>query len=581
VLPLVLLIVGLYAWRVIDHWRANAAIREKGEAAAEAVGAAQNKEYDIDATIRYMSELDRLMAAESRDYLAVLENMAAQKHDRIAPELVEARAKLLRELTAVYIEVSRDADRELVYQEYRGGFAMWMSSLRADLVTGFQWNPDEFKKRFDEKVRLQAEQAESRGKIRQARVQFVDHLSEYMVVYNKYKTEWDEFCRLRDQAYLHAAAGRWEKALSAADAARAKSFHDRESILLRAAALSHVAEATPAQLSAASGELDELLKRDADFEGTALFLQGVLAERAGDTERAQELFELANTRFPRQFESYHRIADLYDLRTYLRHSDEGQKVLHVFRSMATGSGAFSPRIHQLVEGATVETALLAESPTVVRHFRDRIRDHQAATARLEEARAELGDAQGMAIRSFGVGVFWIRLFEPSKLEKAVREARFPLEERVRQLSAIDILACLYADMEHLHRQSGGGTFSSLSSDAVTLVYTPVADPKAKADPPPPTRARLTLHNASDLEHRNVAIVLAIRYTDMNKGSHEFRLFPTTAPALAPNAATPLGEADLSATIAGQPKSVTDIVDLTAIAITDDEVFLARGELGKE
>ena len=568
VLPLAVLVTGLFAWRMIANARAAALLRGQGDAAATSVQAGASPDYSIDETMRAMNELDRLLQVGAPDFLSYLQHMANSEYRNMAPEMAAARAELIRELTAQYSIVANEADREAVFQEYRGGMDALFSSAGMSAFGGFTFDPTAFREHMRQAQAIRRERQVSNERVRNARLKFIDALTEYMKTYYRFRGEWDAFCRLRDQAYFQIAEGDWKGALAASDAALAKSPRDREARLLRAWALAKQVETPATELRAEAARLEELLAENPELEGAILLAQALMHERLGDDAKAEDLLNMAKTRFPKQIANFHQLADLYTMRDYLKKSPEGVAVLRQFEALVTGSGTFNPEL-QAIGTNSADGVLRVENSAAIPsemlgQIRVKLQQHQANQAALQEARTSLANVGAKVMSEHGaVRSMWLRVWDAPAYARMTRAAALPLEIRIAELEGLNLLSAIHSDVMAL----------SASRAAAMQVTDPAQARVTYAVTAGSAKAKLVLLNARAAALTNATVVLLVRYTDAQPGDFEYRMLPQTLPKIEAQSTTELGEVDFAHTSDGTPKGAADIVEMFALIVSDEELLV--------
>ncbi|MBX3727734.1 MAG: hypothetical protein KF858_01005 [Candidatus Sumerlaeia bacterium] len=503
-------IVGCQAWKHIGPMIRGAV----GEHRAQQVfGPALERltpvpePYDIDKTIRVIHALD--LALDNRtDLREYLDTIARQDFRGVAPEVLEARARMLEQLKHLYALSAEEKDHQLLFAKYRRLFLSAITSIEGDLGFGIGvgFDSNVARQRLERLDAEEDKQRTIRKEIRAVEQQLLDALVGYSEVYYKYLEEWDRVCLARDRAYLAVADRQWDKAIEAAERTAELAPFDNEAVLLRAMAL---LESQPPQEGPASESTDTArrllaatIDANPDRTAPALLLLGVAEREAGNFNEARLLLDQAAAYYPRQAEYLTDRVDAYRMRAFLRKSREGRRVLELYKSTMLGAGYFSPDL---------QLARLHRDQGSHDAMREKVLDHFSRRRAQRQLDYLISDLD-FCTEFLGIDYFKI----------------FPEE--------------FYLDLEYTTTLMGFG-------DAISLNVT--------------NRSDRTLHNAT--------LVLCIHFTDMVRGDYETFLAPKTATVVQPGQKTDFGRLNIRFDLYGIRKGVRDIVECRAILISNEAV----------
>lgn len=586
------LIVGIVGNIVLRNYLERRELRLQGERAAEALLRAQEKQYNIDDTIRAMNNLDRMIASRDIGFVEFLELSARRRATGIAPEIAQQRAKLIRQMTSLYAEISAEEDRKELYDDYRYSFHNIVLTLKGASGIVLPGSPVDRAQRENLELALQNMQkgAKARETIREQRLEFVAELDAYYKVYYTYFDEWNQFCRLRDDVYFNMAEGRWVAAIDAADRALKVSPTDSETLLLKARAIlesSRNNENGKAQRVVVRQIVDRVRARTPDLQAPCDLLEAVALAQDGEREAARQRLSSARIAYEKLAMLYPQYAELYELRGYLRNSPEGVRVLQSFRGIYLGSGYFSPNL-QAVDLGLAEGK---EREELLKHFRGRIATDQRNQAEMVEVKQALTKTAERVADEAG---WWKRFTDSSAVEKDVTKAQLPDQERLRELQTLSILDMLKSDADFALRRFGESVVAR-DREWGYLLYRPAGDGagsgggashlvhgKDRAEgetvsaPGNETRVMLAFRSVSAPDLSNVSIVALVQYTDMQTGDYAYIRLPRSAATLTAGKTTRLESADFAYVHAGQKKFIDDIVRCTALVISDQGIDLVLG-----
>lgn len=352
--------------------------------------------YDIEETVRIINGLE-IAQSQSNDFYEYLEYMAKQDYSLVANDIIQAKKKLLpilqrmfqlqkqhEELSEIWIiarsvgagfgALARNSDPtgtlSATAEAYATGNLMGALSLGDNLginqakAAAF----DEYDRQLELKESLSVE-------IESLKMAYIEYLTEFTPVYNKYMKEWDKLCVNKDKAYLDLYSGRMADAYNSTEKIIKEYPTNREALLLKSLSLINIGSGymnepmDGEQILTISKEinlpdtikrnikwndffieadlvLDNYLKAYPERSAPALVLKGLLHSRLGENSRAMSFFDQAAMEYPRQAARLTDLLDSYRVRTYLNKTPEGQYLLRLYRSTMEGYGMFSPNFHK-------------------------------------------------------------------------------------------------------------------------------------------------------------------------------------------------------------------------------------------
>ncbi|SFF90610.1 hypothetical protein [Prevotella sp. KH2C16] len=303
---------------------------------------ASGKDYDIERTVCVMNALE-LAQARSKDFNEYLNYMARLDYSGVAPDVLEAKERLLPILQYMFRLQGMDEELSDLWMLARsaavGGKNMPVNPIAVlgalmgeplsivaiaqgsdiDKVTNSAF--EQYKKDKDLRLAIRHDMQALEASYRQ-------YLSDYAPIYQKYMKEYDALCISKDKAYLDLYAGRPNDALADVQSILDKYPDNGEGLLLKACALivrdaqekpyelpsfikrnsevpaldSLQRQELPTNLSAAQAEAyATLLKYEAQNPARtapALVLKGLIYKNSHDLERAFSFFDQAPSSIP-------------------------------------------------------------------------------------------------------------------------------------------------------------------------------------------------------------------------------------------------------------------------------------------
>jgi tetratricopeptide (TPR) repeat protein len=514
-----------------------------------------NKDYDLEKTVRVMNALE-LAQANSEDFDEFLKVMARQDYDGVAPDVLEAKQKMLPVLQYMYQLQALDKNLSDAWMLARsaatGGMEMTRRVNILDIVNTVMGNPivllDIFHQEDASKVTHKAfanyrKDKELRQNVRndiaKLEASYQQYLTDYAPIYHKYMKEYDALCVEKDKVYLDLYGGQAESALQGADALLKKYPQCAEAQLLKAQAeiiltphqlprggekvLDEIPEGgkeAPYQCPRKEGDkaaseslpsgrlegvlstLDNYIEQNPGKTAPALLLRGVLYQRMGESEQALSCFHQASVEYPRQAAQLSDMLDSYCMRTYLNKTSEGLYLLQLYRSMMEGNGVFSPNLMKA--------------------------KYYADTNRQEESKNEIYN-------------HFFRRGNQKYYDGLLSDMQFceqNLPVGFKQL----LIDRKFLDVK-------------VEPDSKWLVLTDDEE------------MQVTIRNKSGKRLENVRLFLCIHYTDMYKDEYDVVKVPQTVSIIEPDEEIEIKDVPLGY----REKKYTDITRIRAIAMTDDRL----------
>lgn len=313
--------------------------------------------YDIDKTIRVIHEIDQAIINNDNleDYLL---KISKQDYRNVAPEVLEARKKLLQTTMEIYARQTKLKDQpdywDLI-REYTlaAGSGINPAGLASPIPTdAIQFDPNLSKKTYKDYLESKKVSEEVKGEIRELKTKLLKQLYEYSTVYYKYYDEWDRVCLHRDKGYLAIKSAQWDVVENEANKAIEKAPYDKEAHVLKGlamvAAMPSAAEPNislnerPTVDMSTLPFLDKFIEKNPGYSAPALLLKGVYHLKKGDMKAAKLLFEESAAYYPKQADMLQNNFDPYRMRSYLRKSKEGNQITEMYKTTMLGGGFFTP-----------------------------------------------------------------------------------------------------------------------------------------------------------------------------------------------------------------------------------------------
>ena len=514
-----------------------------------------NKDYDLEKTVRVMNALE-LAQANSENFDEFLKVMARQDYDGVAPDVLEAKQKMLPVLQYMYqlqaLDKSLSDAWMLARSAATGGMEMTRRVNIMDIVNTVMGNPivllDIFHQEDASKVTHKAfanyrKDKELRQNVRndiaKLEASYQQYLTDYAPIYHKYMKEYDALCVEKDKVYLDLYGGQTESALQGADAILKKYPNCTEGQLLKAQAeivmgVKNHPQSLPKErrldkktaeititdtiqnpslgeghraglgshFASAFNILDDYVAQNPGKTAPALLLRGVLYQRMGESEQALSCFHQASVEYPRQAAQLSDMLDSYCMRTYLNKTSEGLYLLQLYRSMMEGNGVFSPNLMKA--------------------------KYYADANRQEESKNEIYN-------------HFFRRGNQKYYDGLLSDMQFceqNLPVGFKQL----LIDRKFLDVK-------------VEPDSKWLVLTDDEE------------MQVTIRNKSGKRLENVRLFLCIHYTDMYKDEYDVVKVPQTVSIIEPDEEIDIKDVPLGY----REKKYTDITRIRAIAMTDDRL----------
>ena len=514
-----------------------------------------NKDYDLEKTVRVMNALE-LAQANSENFDEFLKVMARQDYDGVAPDVLEAKQKMLPVLQYMYqlqaLDKSLSDAWMLARSAATGGMEMTRRVNIMDIVNTVMGNPivllDIFHQEDASKVTHKAfanyrKDKELRQNVRndiaKLEASYQQYLTDYAPIYHKYMKEYDALCVEKDKVYLDLYGGQAESALQGADAILKKYPNCTEGQLLKAQAEIVMGVKTHSQslpkerrldkkfaeisitdtiqnpslgeghraglgshFASAFNILDDYVAQNPGKTAPALLLRGVLYQRMGESEQALSCFHQASVEYPRQAAQLSDMLDSYCMRTYLNKTSEGLYLLQLYRSMMEGNGVFSPNLMKA--------------------------KYYADTNRQEESKNEIYN-------------HFFRRGNQKYYDGLLSDMQF-CEQNLPMGFKQLLIDRKFLDVK-------------VEPDSKWLVLTDDEE------------MQVTIRNKSGKRLENVRLFLCIHYTDMYKDEYDVVKVPQTVSIIEPDEEIEIKDVPLGY----REKKYTDITRIRAIAMTDDRL----------
>lgn len=479
------------------------------------INSSSDSTYDIDKTIRVIHEIDQAIISNSNleDYLM---KISKEDYRNVAPEILEARKKLLKTTMEIYSRQTRLKDQPDYWDLIREYTLAAGSGINPEGLTnpipldGIKYDPEMTKKTYQEYLESKKVSEEIKTEIRELKTILLAQLYEYSTVYYKYYDEWDRVCLHRDKAYLAAKSNQWDVVAHEADKAMKLAPYDKEAHILKGlasvASMSGV-HAGGVQIIEAPkpGEntlsfLDEFIQKNPDYSAPAMLLKGVYMQKQGDSKSAKLLFEESAAYYPKQADKLQSNFDPYKMRAYLRKSKEGNQITEMYKTTMLGGGYFTPDL---------QLAKLHFASGNAEQGRNKVLDHFARRRNQSQWDYIISDIQ-FCENAFG-----------DEFNKILPENHF-LQLKVKP---------------------------SMIGDKLNL----------------------SVINHSQKRLKNASLILCIQFTDMMREDYVAMKADNTLPAILPGKDNDFGSQEISYSLFGKEKGVDDIALVRAIIISDEAV----------
>lgn len=479
------------------------------------INKSQDSIYDIDKTIRVIHEIDQAIVSNDNleDYLL---KISKQDYRNVAPEVLEARKKLLKTTMEIYARQTKLKDQpdywDLI-REYTlaAGSGINPAGLASPIPTdAIKFDPNLSKKTYEEYLESKKVSEEVKSEIRELKTILLKQLYEYSTVYYKYYDEWDRVCLHRDKGYLAVKSGQWDVVENEADIAIRKAPYDKEAHILKGLAMV-ASMPSIAQPNIQLGEkpilpdntqvfLDKFIQDNPGYSAPALLLKGVYHLKKGDMKTAKLLFEESAAYYPKQADLLQNNFDPYRMRSYLRKSKEGNQITEMYKTTMLGGGFFTP-------------------------------DLQLAKLYYASNNPEMGKSKVLD--------HFQRRRNQSQWDYIISDIRF----------------CETAFGKDFQKILPEHHFLQLK-----VKPTMIGD-----------KLKLSVINHSEKRLSNASLILCIQFTDMMRDDYIALKVDKTLPAILPNEENSFESMEIQYDMFGKMKGVEDIVTVRAIVISDEGV----------
>ena len=544
----------------LEHYQPIEQFVPAYEALTNQTGLVSNKDYDIEQTVRVLNALE-IAQANSKNFNEFLEYMAKQDYTGVAPDVMEAKQKLLPILQYMYKLQGQDRELNDLWMLARSA-AKGVSAADdpLGLASAVMGNPfavlnimhsDDASKATDAAFGQYEKDKELKASLKRdiekLRASYLQYLTDYAPIYHKYMKEYDALCVQKDKAYLDLYGGRVNDALGHTRQILDKYPHNSEAMLLQSMALimssngngnvndndngndnanlnlnlngegndsvpsdfrhqSSTFNLPPssfgASMAEASATLDYYIQEYPGKTAPALVLKGLMAQKMGDERGALSYFDQASIEYPRQAKQLTDMLDSYRTRTYLNKTPEGQFLQRLYSSTMEGYGLFSPNLLK------------------AKHYADQ--------GKTEEARQEI---YNHFFRRGNQGIYSALL---SDMQFCEEHLYGPFKQLLIEHSYLDV---------------------EVNPEREWLFW--------KSD----DLLNVKIINRSDMDLENVRVFLCIHYTDMYKDEYDVVKVPKTMNIIPKHSTADLDT--LRITYPG--KTYDDITRIRAIAVTDDRI----------
>lgn len=476
-------------------------------------------EYDLEETIRIIHGLDKART-EANNFDEFFEYMQIQDYSNVAPDVIEAKSKLLPILNELKMaEEDLDEANEL-WATFAGLSEVMIDQaapFAVSAVVGGGFNPgmvsqivDMGQDAFSVLEKQKNVKEEIKGKITSIREDYLSYLHDFSTVYYKYMNDWDKLCLVRDRVYLEIHQGNIDAALLSSKELLQLNPDDSEGRILRSLCLiiklqeaqemSSNEELVIDYTSEAETILESYLNDHPDRSAPALLLLGSLNWINGNIDKAISLYDQSAVEYPRQSDKLLDMLNSYEQRSYLRKTAEGMLVLELYKATMEGFGLFSPNFQKAII-ALNENDINTSKKEIVNHF----------------------------FRRGNQGVYDYLISDMIHCETYLPES-FNLI--FQEKSFLDLEA----------------STSLWDSDELNI----------------------KIINRSDVELSNVRVFLCIHFTDMHKDDYEVFKVATTVNKIEAQSTADFGSSEVVFDLYGKKKSLEDdIVTIRAIVVTDD------------
>ncbi len=445
-------------------------------------------DYDLEETIRIINGLD-IALQEKDNFDDFMLYMAHQDYSKVAPEVIDARTKLLQTLQQLYTKQTTLEEQQAFWNITKEMSGVVINNVGAeDIITHGVTLPVKAvtatKQSYAKLTQIEKDKKILQEDIQKIETDLFNQLIDYSKVYYTYVNKWDAVCVNRDMAYLAAHSNN----IPAMNTALAKVFaqypQDKEAQLLKAySMIQNMKNNTIPLINPETGNaentqilplLDQYIQAHPSETAPALLLKGVYFAQIGDMSNAKLNFEEAAVYYPKQANELSDMLNPYKMRNYLRKSKEGSYITELYKSTMLGSGYFSPDL---------QMAKMYFDKGDTKSGKEKVLDHFSRRRNQSHWDYILSDIK---FCEKNLGLNFLKLFPENQY--------------------LD----LKADIKH-----------SLSANVDYI--------------------KVGVDNRSDVRLHNVSLILCIQYTEMNKEDYVTVKMEKTLPELLPNTYNDFGE----------------------------------------
>jgi tetratricopeptide (TPR) repeat protein len=319
-------------------------------------------EYNLERTVQVIHALEGA-PANLKDFNAYSNYLASFDYSGVSPDVILAQSLMVPVVREMF---DAQADREenesawRAFQDLQGPTSLAIggaiSFVTSDPISGAVDMIKAGSSAISAAIERHERDAQVASRLKNASRSYTAYLEKASPAFIRHMKDWDQFCTVRDQSYLAVHHGSYEEALGHAKKALSLSPNDRESMLLRVfSALMTSSQDWPSadsetvavdQLDELEGTMDHYLQLYPGKSAPALLLQGMIAERRGESLKAIILFDESAVLYPKQAEALLEMMNPYTSRSQFGVSVEADFVLELYKSTMEGFGAFSPNFHK-------------------------------------------------------------------------------------------------------------------------------------------------------------------------------------------------------------------------------------------
>lgn len=345
----------------------------------------RNAAYDLESSVRVLYALEEA-SANVRDVEDYARFLAQYDFSNVAPDVIDAQKRLIPVLRELYDTNAAKEENETVwraFQDFQGPASLATGSAASFLAGDIQDGAVGLMQASATALKS-ANQKHKRDKavarrLSEAERAYTAYLEVAGPVFIKYMKEWDQFCVIRDEAYLSIYRGEFANAESFADEALSISKSDRESLLLKVFSGLMKSRKIPesndenaiydSELDEYESLLEQYLELYPGHSAPALLLQGMIQSRRGNDQEAMMLFDESAIQYPKQAKALLEMMNPYESRAIFGQTAESEFVLELYKSSMEGFGAFSPNFHKAAQHLEVGNLEAAQEEVRMHFFR--------------------------------------------------------------------------------------------------------------------------------------------------------------------------------------------------------------------